>query len=82
MSSLERLGEAGWLPDVRSEESLPGRGVKPAPRRPALGEWQRAYFGFCWQWRCNRRNRRLISRFAGLRGACRLKKKCTLTFVV
>ena len=21
-SSLERLGEAGWLPDVRSEESL------------------------------------------------------------
>ena len=22
MSSLERLGEAGWLPDVRSEESL------------------------------------------------------------
>ena len=25
MSSLERLGEAGWLPDVRSEESLPGQ---------------------------------------------------------
>ena len=24
MSSLERLGEAGWLPDVRSEESIPG----------------------------------------------------------
>jgi hypothetical protein len=22
VSSLERLGEAGWLPDVRSEESL------------------------------------------------------------
>ena len=22
MSSLERLGEAGWLPDVRSEESF------------------------------------------------------------
>ena len=33
MSSLERLGEAGWLPDVRSEESLaapPAPGVKPA----------------------------------------------------
>ena len=25
VSSLERLGEAGWLPDVRSEESLPGQ---------------------------------------------------------
>ena len=25
MSSLERLGEAGWLPAVRSEESLPGQ---------------------------------------------------------
>jgi hypothetical protein len=24
VSSLERLGEAGWLPDVRSEESIPG----------------------------------------------------------
>ena len=31
MSSLERLGEAGWLPDVRSEEScLTELGVKPA----------------------------------------------------
>ena len=25
MSSLERLGEAGWLPDVRKEESLRGQ---------------------------------------------------------
>ena len=25
MSSLERLGEAGWLPDVRSEESIAGQ---------------------------------------------------------
>jgi hypothetical protein len=25
VSSLERLGEAGWLPAVRSEESLPGQ---------------------------------------------------------
>ena len=32
MSSLERLGEAGWLPDVRSEESLPGQ----ACNQPAL----------------------------------------------
>ena len=33
MSSLERLGEAGWLPDVRSEESLVGPGVQPATNR-------------------------------------------------
>jgi hypothetical protein len=34
VSSLERLGEAGWLPDVRSEESLAGQ-VKPASRSRA-----------------------------------------------
>ena len=36
MSSLERLGEAGWLQDVRSEESLAGQacnqpGAGPIP---------------------------------------------------
>ena len=33
-------------------------------RRLALSEWQRAHFAFCRQRRCNRRNRRPISRCA------------------
>jgi hypothetical protein len=33
VSSLERLGEAGWLPDVRSEESIAGQACnQPAAR--------------------------------------------------
>ena len=46
------------------------------PRRPALSEWQRAYFAFCQQWRCNRRNRRRISRLLA-REAPAGRKKCT-----
>ena len=48
MSSLERLGEAGWLPDVRSEESLaapPAPGVKPA--QPTAVQ-QLCRFGEAW----------------------------------
>ena len=37
MSSLERLGEAGWLPDVRSEESIAGQACnQPARPRSSL----------------------------------------------
>ena len=36
MSSLERLGEAGWLPDVRSEESLPGQACNSSAPAPHL----------------------------------------------
>jgi hypothetical protein len=32
VSSLERLGEAGWLPDVRSEESLLYQACKLQPQ--------------------------------------------------
>ena len=49
------------------------------PRRPALSEWQRAYFSFRLAVAVDRRNRRPISRFAGLRGACRPEKKFTLS---
>jgi hypothetical protein len=34
VSSLELLGEAGWLPDVRSEESLPGQACNQPSRQP------------------------------------------------
>jgi hypothetical protein len=42
-------------------------------------EWQRAYFSFRLAVAVDRRNRRPISRFAGLRGACRPEKKFTLS---
>ena len=40
MSSLERLGEAGWLPDVRSEESLLYQACnQPSDHGRARGCW-------------------------------------------
>jgi hypothetical protein len=38
VSSLERLGEAGWLPDVRSEESsCPGVEILKVKNRYSIG---------------------------------------------
>jgi hypothetical protein len=39
VSSLERLGEAGWLPDVRSEESLLYQACNQPPAGALRQEW-------------------------------------------
>ena len=52
MSSLERLGEAGWLPDVRSEESLAGQACNQPRNRlyrlqPLTCDATRERLGLC-----------------------------------
>ena len=42
MSSLERLGEAGWLPDVRSEESLAGQACNQPGCGSRTEDWRGA----------------------------------------